>query len=358
MSESQAGAGTVRDEDAFDAEAVAKWLRANASDNGGMEGVPRVRQFAGGASNLTYQLSFEGGREVILRRPPSGTKAKGAHDMGREFRIQQALAPVYPLVPTMIGLCLDEQVIGSEFYVMERLVGTILRRDLPDGIGLDTMQARDRLCRNAIDALIDLHAADLDASGLRDLDRGAGYVARQVSGWSERYRRAHTPDVGDFASVMSWLVEHEPADRSHTMIHNDFRFDNLVLDPGDSTRVLGVLDWELATVGDPLMDLGSAMAYWCQGDDPEPVQVIRLQPTNAEGMWTREQVWSAYGERRGMSIPERDRRFYELFGTFRLAAIAQQIYYRSFHGQTTNPKAAMMGGFVRILDERCRELLG
>ena len=125
----------------------------------------------------------------------------------------------------------------------------------------------------------------------------------------------------------------------------------------EPVRVVGVLDWELATVGDPLMDVGSALAYWAQADDPEAIQAIRLQPTNAPGMWTRDQVWAAYGARRGLAVSESERRFYELFGTFRLAVIAQQIYYRFFHGQTTNPKAGMMGQFVRILDARCTELL-
>ena len=183
--EAVAGAGTVRQEDAFDASAVAIWLRENAIDKSGLDGVPQVQQFGGGASNLTYLLRWPT-RDLILRRPPSGTKAKGAHDMARECRIQDALAPVYPLVPRMIGYCGDESVIGSEFYVMERVEGLILRRDFPEGVGLDDGAARDRLCGTFVDALVALHTADLDASGLRELDRGPGYVARQVG---ERARR-------------------------------------------------------------------------------------------------------------------------------------------------------------------------
>lgn len=350
------GAAAVRDEDSFDTVAVTEWLRTNATEVGGIEGEPRVRQFTGGASNLTYLLSYPQ-RDLILRRPPAGTKAKGAHDMGREFRIQQALAPVYSLVPTMVGYCSDESVIGTEFYVMERLVGTILRRDIPAGIGLDEASARNMLCANAIDALVKLHAVDLDASGMRQLDRGPGYVERQVGGWVERYARARTEDVGDFAQVSTWLVANQPADRPHTLVHNDFRFDNLVLDPVDPTRIVGVLDWELATVGDPLMDVGSGLAYWCQGDDPAALQQIRLQPTNAPGMWTRQQVWDAYLQARGLTATPQERRFYELFGTFRLAVIAQQIYYRAYHGQTSNPRAKAMGQFVPVLEARCTQLL-
>lgn len=351
------GAGQVRDEDAFDAAAVTAWLRANAIDPTGIEGEPEVRQFSGGASNLTYLLSYAA-RDLILRRPPSGTKARGAHDMGREFRIQRALAPVFPLVASMVGYCADESVIGSDFYVMDRLDGLILRTDIPAGVGLDTVESRDRLCGRAIDALVALHSADLDASGLRALDRGPGYVERQVGGWIERYRRARTEDVGDFAEVSAWLTANMPADQPHAMIHNDFRFDNLVLDRQDPTRIIGVLDWELSTVGDPLMDVGSALAYWVQADDPADVLGIRLQPTNAEGMWTREQVWAGYEERRGITVSAADRRFYELFGTFRLAVIAQQIYYRFFHGQTTNPRAQAMGVVVHVLDAQAHQLLG
>ncbi len=352
----------VRAEDSFDVERVAEWLRENATDAGehgncGLDGTPAAKQFAGGASNLTYQLTYPSGREVILRRPPRGTKPKGAHDMAREFGIQQSLAPVYPLVATMLGHCADESVIGSEFYVMDKLDGLILRKDMPEGVGLDDTTTRDRLCSNAVHALVALHSADLDVSGLRELDRGSGYVERQVGGWAERYRRARTEDVGDFEDVMAWLAEHMPAEQPHTMIHNDFRFDNLVLDRDEPTRIIGVLDWELATVGDPLMDVGSALAYWAQADDPRDVLNIRLQPTNADGMWTRDQVWTAYADRRGITVSERDRRFYELFGTFRLAGIAQQIYYRFFHGQTTNPTAQFMGIVVHVLDTRCKELL-
>jgi aminoglycoside phosphotransferase (APT) family kinase protein len=350
------GASPVRDEDAFDAGVVAQWLRENAADPTGLDGIPEVRQFTGGASNLTYLLRYAA-RDLILRRPPSGTKAKGAHDMRREHDIQSSLAPVFPYVPRMVAFCEDESVIGSEFYVMDRLEGIIPRKDFPTGVGLDEPATRVALCSNAIDVLVALHGADLETSGLSALDRGPGYVERQVGGWIERFRRARTEDVGDFAEVIDWLTAHEPAEQPHAMIHNDYRFDNLVLSPAEPTRIIGVLDWELATVGDPLMDVGSALAYWAQADDPQDVLNIRLQPTNAPGMWTRAQVWDAYTERRGITVSADDRRFYELFGTFRLAGIAQQIHYRAFHGQTTNPTARFMGVVVHVLDAQSRRML-
>ncbi len=357
-----AGAGPVREEDAFDVAAVAQWLRVSASDAAGLGGVPEVRQFTGGASNLTYLLRYaaqpgsSAGRDLILRRPPLGTKAKGAHDMRREHDIMAALAPAFPAVPRMVAFCDDESVIGSPFYVMERLVGTILRRDIPPDLGM-TPDDVGRLCRAAIDTLVDLHRVDVQAAGLAPLGKGPGYVARQVGGWSARYRQARTPDVGSFEDVMTWLDRHQPDDIGQVLIHNDFRFDNLVLDPADPTTIIGVLDWEMATVGDPLMDLGGALAYWVQADDDGPFQQFRLQPTHTPGMLTRAEVVEYYAARMGLTIDQRGWAFYEVFGLFRLAAIGQQIYYRYFHGQTTNPAYGRFREVVLYLESRCRQLI-
>ncbi|WP_377639714.1 phosphotransferase family protein [Oryzobacter terrae] len=350
------GAAPVRDEDAFDVAAAAAWLRENASGTEGLESEPEVTQFVGGASNLTYLLRYGSGRELVLRRPPSGTKARGAHDMRREHDLQAALAPSFPLVPRMVAYCGDDAVLGSPFYVMERLVGTILRTDVPSDLGLDR-EGVSALCRNAVDTLVALHDVDLGSSGLGELDRGDGYVRRQVDGWTTRYRTARTPDVGDLEATMAWLAEHRPADLPHVLVHNDFRFDNLVLAADDPTRVVGVLDWELATVGDPLMDLGSALAYWVQADDDPAFLAIRLQPTHTAGMLTRAEVVERYLEARGLDATPERWRFYEVFGAFRLAGIAQQIYYRFHHGQTTNPAYGAFRDVVRFLDRRCTELI-
>ena len=356
------GAGPVRDEDAFDVPRVASWLRENATDAGGLDGIPEVGQFGGGASNLTYLLRYAAsatapaGRDLVLRRPPAGTKAKGAHDMRREHDLQAALAPVFPLVPRMVACCQDHEVLGSDFYVMERVAGIILRRNLPAELGLDADTTR-RLCVAAVDTLADLHAVDVEAAGLAGLGRGPGYVGRQVAGWSERYRKARTPDVPDAEAVMAWLAAEQPPDVATVLIHNDFRFDNLILDPTDPTRIVGVLDWELATVGDPLMDLGSALAYWVQADDDLVMQRMRRQPTHAPGMLTRAEVVGRYTERAGLVVSPEQWRFYEVFGLFRLAVIAQQIYYRFVHGQTTNPAFAEFGAAVAYLDYRSRSIL-
>ena len=344
----------VRDEDAIDPEAVAAWLREHAPSYD-LRGTPRVRQFPGGASNLTYLLEWNSS-DLILRRPPVGAKARSAHDMGREHDIQRALAPVFPYVATMVGLCRDESVIGSEFYVMERLEGTIPRRHL--GFEVTPGQASE-LCGRAWHVLAELHTVDVSTlPALAALNRGGGYVARQVAGWTERLDRARTDDLGDWSPVTGWLDEHQPPDVGQCLIHNDFRFDNLVLSEAEPRRVTGVLDWEMATVGDPLMDLGGALAYWVQADDDAYFRQFCRQPSDTPGMWTRWEIVEQYARHAGLAVTPDGWRFYEVFGIFRLAVIAQQIWYRYVLGQTHNEAYAVFGPAVAYLEQRCRRLLG
>jgi aminoglycoside phosphotransferase (APT) family kinase protein len=341
----------VREEDAFDAAAVTTWLRETGVE---VMGAPVVRQFAGGASNLTYLLTW-GERELVLRRPPYGTKARGAHDMRREYVVQQRLRPIFRYVPAMVAYC-DDDVIGSEFYLMERVRGRILRGDEPPdlGLGLREDQVHD-LCLRVIDILVELHRVPVEDAGLQDLGKGAGYVRRQVAGWSERYRRAMTADAPDAEPVMRWLAACQPDDVATCVIHNDFRFDNIVLNAVRGTpSVVGVLDWEMATLGDPLMDLGSSLAYWVQADDDPAMRALQRQPTDAPGMLTRSEVVDHYCARTGLSATGWS--FYEVFGLFRLAVIAQQIHLRYAHGQTHNPAHAQFGPAVGMLVERCRLL--
>ncbi len=353
------GAGAVRDEDSSDAGAVAAWLRAAVPADGDLAAEPKVHQFSGGASNLTYLLRYPD-RDLILRRPPAGQKAKSAHDMHREFSIQRGLKPVFPYVPEMVAFCDDHSVIGSDFYLMERLEGTILRRDLPSGTDLSQDQAR-RLCASMLDVLVELHSVDPVAARLDRIGRGAGYVERQVKGWSNRFRKARTWNVGSYEKVMTWLAGHQPADVRTCVIHNDFRFDNVVLaSPSDGappSEVSGVLDWEMATVGDPLMDLGGALAYWIQADDDRVFARFRRQPTHLPGMFTREEVVDYYTARMGITLSREEWTFYEVFGLFRLAVIAQQIYYRYFHKQTSNKSFKQFHYVVLYLDWRCRKLI-
>ncbi len=347
-----AGAQEVREEDAFDVAAVEAWLQDRVDGAPGR--IVEVQQFSGGASNLTYLLRLDSGRDLILRRPPAGTKAKGAHDMGREHRIQAALAPVFPYVATMVGYCDDPSVIGSEFYVMDRVAGHIPRREL--GIDLPSERVRE-LCTSVLDLLVALHSVDPAEAGLASLGRGEGYVARQVGGWSARFRKSKTWNVPSWKRTMAWLDENQPADRRTCLIHNDFRFDNVVLDADDPTKPVALLDWEMATLGDPLMDLGAVMSYWVQADDDRMYQMFRMQPTDQPGMLTRKEAVDYYCARTGIELTEKEWAFYEAFGLFRLAVILQQIYYRYHHKQTTNPRFKKFWIASWVLHRRARAII-
>jgi aminoglycoside phosphotransferase (APT) family kinase protein len=340
-------AGRVRKGEELDAARIGAYL---GGTDPALAGVPEITQFRGGVSNLTYLLTYPD-RSVILRRPPFGHRSGTAHDMLREARIMAALRPVYAYVPAILATCEDAAVLGCPFYVMERIVGIIPRRDLPDGVDLDQRGIR-RLCLSVIDRMIELHQVDYRAAGLEGLGRGEGYVRRQLDGWSERFARARTDDVSDFAKVIAWLKDAMPdRDSATTIIHNDFRFDNVVLDPADPARVLGVLDWEMATLGDPLMDLGSSLAYWVQADDDPEFLAVRRQPTHLPGMLTRTEVVDYYRERTGLAVEGFD--FYLVFGLFRLAVIAQQIYFRYRQGHAANTEFAGFGKIVGYLERRC-----
>lgn len=339
--------GAVRTGEELDIARVDAWLKAQVR---ALLGPPEVTQYSGGASNWTYRLKYPS-HDLILRRPPAGTKAKSAHDMGREFRIQSALLPVFAQVPKMIAHCTDEAVIGAEFYVMERLDGIIPRKNFPPEVRLDEAQTR-RLCLNMIDTLIALHRVDYRAAGLEHVGKGAGYAKRQIEGWSDRYQKARTWNVPKGTRVMEWLSSNLPSQEHICVTHNDYRFDNLVLDRSDPTKILGVLDWELATLGDPLMDLGNTLTYWVEAKDGFFAQKTRRQPTHLKGMLTRREVVDYYCEKMGLQ-PE-NWAFYEVYGLFRLSVIVQQIYYRYHHGQTDNPKFRNFWLIVHYLHHRCR----
>lgn len=351
-------AQAVREEDAFDVGAVHRWLvEHDVHDIGGADGpVPEVKQFGGGASNLTYLLRYPD-RELVLRRAPRGKKAKGAHDMRREHDVQAALEPVFPKVAHMVAFAgEDRSPLGAEIYVMDRVPGLIVRRDLPEGVRVDEAEAR-RLAEAFVDGLADLHGVDVSAAGLDDLSRGDGYARRQVDGWNRRYRDARTWNAARLEGVMRWLDERCPADVDACLIHNDWRMDNLVLDPDDLGSIRAVLDWEMATVGDPLMDLGGAMAYWVQADDPRGLQLFRRQPSNLPGMPTRQELVRRYAERTGRTVSDEDWAFYAVFGHFRLAAIVQQIYARYHAKQTTNPKFRRYWLATHLLGRECRRIM-
>ena len=330
---------------------VEAFLRDNVP---GLTGEMTIRQFPRGYSNLTYLVTV-GDREMVLRRPPFGTKAKSAHDMGREYRAINALEDVYPYCPRTLLYTDDPSVMGCPFYVMERIKGIILRKNLPDGLAFTPDQAR-RLCRRLIEVHAELHGIDYNEVGLADFGKPRGYVRRQVEGWSGRYRNAKTPDAPDFEGTMAWLADKmQPDSDRPAVIHGDYKFDNVVLDPADPMRIIGVLDWEMATIGDPLMDLGSSLAYWVQADDPPQVVAISTLPTTMDGALTRDEVLELYAQQTGRDLGHFD--FYYVFGIFRLAVIAQQIYYRFYHGQTKDQRFKALILAVHVLDQVAREVI-
>lgn len=348
-------AGTVRKGEELNIESLSPWL---AKQIAGLNGVPKVTQYAGGASNWTYCLAYSNptgvDTEVILRRGPAGTKAKGAHDMGREHKLQAALKPVYQYVPEMLAHCEDESIIGTEFYVMEKLNGIIPRKNMPKDLHLSTGDTR-KLCENALDSLIELHQVDYKAAELSHIAKGEGYTQRQIDGWIGRYQKARTWNVPKANYICDWLKANIPSDEHICLTHNDFRFDNLVLDAQEPTRIIGVLDWELATLGDPLMDLGNSLAYWVQADDDKLAKSTRRQPTHLPGMYSRQEVIDYYMDKTGLKVD--NFAFYEVYGLFRLAAIAQQIYYRYHHKQTNNPAFKNIWFFVHYLMWQCRKAI-
>jgi aminoglycoside phosphotransferase (APT) family kinase protein len=333
----------VRAGEELNASSLALWLRERID---GVEGPVEIEQFPGGHSNLTYLLRF-GDRELVLRRPPFGSKVKTAHDMGREHRILSRLHAVYPKAPRALLHCDDPEVVGAPFYIMERVRGVILRHQkAPKGMELspETMRA---LSEAAVDGLADLHAVDYDAAGLGDLGRPEGYVARQVKGWSERWRNARTDDVPDVDRAAAWLAANQPPERGAALIHNDYKYDNLVLHPEDLSRIVAVLDWEMATIGDPLMDLGTSLGYWMDPDDSPERLLLPAGPTTLAGNLNRAEVVERYAARSGRDVS--DILFYYVFGLFKIAVIAQQIYYRYHQGLTRDERFAAMIDAVKIL---------
>jgi aminoglycoside phosphotransferase (APT) family kinase protein len=304
-----------------------------------------VEQFAGGHSNLTYLLRF-GGTELVLRRPPFGPVAPKAHDVAREFRILQSLHPVYPLAPRPFLLCEDEGVIGATFYVMERRRGLVVRGEEPPEL-FERPDERRRASAALVDALADLHAVDTSAHGLDALGKPAGFVARQVSGWAERWLRSRTEELAEMDALAEWLAARLPPDpRRATMVHGDFKLDNVMLDARDVGRVVGVFDWEMSAVGDPLVDLGILLAYWVHVAAAGRRDSV-ASVTDREGWFKREELLERYGSRTGLDVS--GVAFYEVFALFKLAVVVQQIFFRYRRGQTDDPRFAALGERVAWL---------
>ncbi|PYT81881.1 MAG: phosphotransferase family protein [Acidobacteria bacterium] len=305
----------------------------------------RVTQFPSGHSNLTYCVEL-GHRKMVLRRPPFGSKVRSAHDMGREFHVLCKLHRAYPPAPEALLYCEDSSILGAPFYLMEPISGVILRRDPAPGLPFTRDTARE-LCESFIDNLAHLHSIDYTTIGLADLGKPQGYLERQVRGWIERYHGAKTHDLSEVEQISSWMQLHLPSSGDATLIHNDYKFDNVILDSDDLTKIIGVLDWEMCTLGDPLSDLGTALAYWVEADDSEDLQKLRWGPTSYPGSMRRNEIVQRYALKSGRDVSRMV--FYVVFARFKVAVIVQQIYYRYHVGLTKDPRFAVMPEVVSTL---------
>jgi aminoglycoside phosphotransferase (APT) family kinase protein len=304
-----------------------------------------VEQFPSGHSNLTYRVIW-GGREMVLRRPPFGSEVKSAHDMGREYRVLSRLHEAYSVAPKVILYCDDLSVLDAPFYLMEPMRGIILRRELPPGLLLLPATAR-QLSEAFLDNLVRLHDLDYEKIGLGDLGKPQGYLERQVKGWIERYHNSATHDLPDVGRISAWLTQNIPASSDATLIHNDYKYDNVVLDSNDITEIVGVLDWEMCTLGDPLSDLGTTLAYWTDPGDPDELQEICSAPTAIPGTLTRAQLAQRYAAATGRDI--HNIVFYLAFARFKVAVIVQQIYYRYARGLTHDERFATLPDRIAVL---------
>jgi aminoglycoside phosphotransferase (APT) family kinase protein len=332
----------IRTGELLDLQRLEDWLQLHLP----AEGPLTVEQFPSGHSNLTYLLKV-GDQDFVLRRPPFGNQVKSAHDMSREYRVLSKLCEVYKPAPRPYVFCDDRNIIGDEFYVMERRRGLVLRRNNTPKVIASDPAAMNRLGMSLIDNLAVLHTLDYEAAGLGDVGKPSGYTERQVVGWNERYRRARTDDWPEVDALGQWLQDNLPPDSSPALVHNDYKYDNIMLSVHDLTTIVAVFDWEMATIGNPLMDLGTSLSYWVQADDPADIRRLVFGPTMLPGSPTRQELAARYAAVTGAALP--DMLYYYCFGIFKLAGILQQIYSRFARGMTKDTRFAEMNLSVAAL---------
>ena len=332
----------VRDGEDLDERALSLYLGDKLS---GAKSRLEVSQFGGGHANLTYLIRC-GGREYVLRRPPIGTKAASSHDMGREYRVLSALHEAFPPAPKALLHCEDLSVIGAPFFVMERRSGTVVRGVIPEAYGGGKDPGKNRaLSEVLIDTLVAFHGADYRGVGLEGIGKPEGFMARQVVGWAERYEKAKTKEIEWVGDLTGWLREKLPISPVPTLLHNDWRLDNIMLDRTDPKRVVAVFDWDMCTLGDPLADLGTLLSLWIEAG--EGLENMAIMPSHVPGFMTRQEAIERYGERSGRDVSRIV--YYRVFGMFKMAVIAQQIYYRFKRGETTDSRFEPFGMAAEFL---------
>ncbi|MEL6590663.1 MAG: phosphotransferase family protein [Bacteroidota bacterium] len=338
----------IRQGEQFELQALQNYLNQHLADFGN---ITDVRQFPGGYSNLTYLIKTDQ-REYVLRRPPFGANIKSAHDMGREYRVLKTLEGHYEAIPEAVLYCEDAEVLGAPFYLMERVKGVILRPSNPPK-PLPSPELMRKISVATVDNLAKLHSLELEQSGLLQLGKPEGYTQRQVEGWIRRYQKAKTDEVADMDAIAEYLQSELPEQTQVSFLHNDYKYDNLVLDPEQLDRIIAVLDWEMATVGNPLMDLGAALAYWVEPKDSPALQMFNL--TALPGNLNRQEVVSRYAERSAHSVDNIS--YYFVFACYKLGVIVQQIYARYVKGHTQDPRFANLGYVVQACGQQGRKAI-
>lgn len=332
----------VRPDESFDETKLLEWLRAQDLPGTGTE--MRVRQFGGGKANLTYLLSFA---EInyVLRRPPLGQLPKGAHDMAREHRVLSHLYQAFPKAPRAWLFCDDHDVLGADFFIMEYHQGVVVRESMPE-VFASIEDAPQAMSFALVDALADLHQVDPDAVGLSELGRAEGFIERQVGGWYKRWQAAQLDPVPEMDHLIGWLEQHLPVSQRVSLVHNDYKLDNVMLSSTDPGDIVAIFDWDMCTLGDPLSDLGALLTYWIQPDDPKAFQAMAMMPVDSR-FPTRAQLVARYAERSGLDVSAVD--FYHVLGLFRLAVILQQIFIRFHRGQTKDQRFASYGELAKLV---------
>ncbi len=333
----------MRPDERLDEARLAAFLRGRLP---GSDQLLTVRQFGGGAANLTYLLDY-GAHEYVLRRPPLGPVPKAAHDMAREFRVLSSLWSVYPPAPRAFLFCDDPAIIGASFFVMERRHGVVVRNEMPQAFRT-LPDAPQRMAEALVDALVALHAVDYEKIDLGDLGQPEGFVERQVEGWWRRWQQAKTVELPEMQATYDWLLDHLPASPAATLVHNDYKLDNVMLAADDPGQVAAVFDWDMGTLGDPLNDLGALLTYWTRPDDPLPFQLMAMMPLD-ERFPTRGELAARYAEKSGRDVTSLP--FYHALGLFRLTGILAQIYARYVRSQTQDARFAAFGDLMPITAE-------
>ena len=343
----------VRSDERFDETKLAAYLRGKLP---GSNQPLTVRQFGGGAANLTYLLDYSSAHDAhqyVLRRPPLGPVAKSAHDMAREYKVLSVLHEAFPYAPQALLYCDDPTIIGTNFFVMARQQGIVVRHSLPN-VYASFPDAPRRMSEALVDTLAQFHAVDYEALGLGNLGEPSGFIERQIEGWYKRWSNAQTHNLPEMDTVYQWLKANQPKTTQFSLVHNDYKLDNVMLDPSDPGKVVAVFDWDMCTLGDPLNDLGALLCYWSEPSDPPAMQAMAMMPIGDLGFLTRQELVARYAEKSGRDVYSIN--FYHTLGLFRLTVIIAQIYIRYQRGQTQDKRFAAMEFMIPMLAKAALEV--